>query len=108
MVAAAVTLFKRIAMSILFKSETEQILLDAPPSAERSSAPFDLDIAVRIGKHIEARRVLCGLSEQQLAARLGIHAADVNAYERGARRITCKLLLEAVKQLNATPRFFFQ
>jgi transcriptional regulator with XRE-family HTH domain len=82
--------------------------LDEPPSAERSSAPFDVDITVRIGKHIQAKRVLCGLSEQQLAERLRIHAADVNVYERGARRITCELLLEVAKQLNATPRFFFQ
>jgi transcriptional regulator with XRE-family HTH domain len=54
------------------------------------------------------RRSLCGLSKQQLAARLGIDTADVSAYEQGEKRMSCALLLEAAKQLKATPRFFFQ
>jgi hypothetical protein len=32
----------------------------------------------------------------------------VLAYEQGEKRMSCKLLLETAKQLNATPRFFFQ
>ena len=54
------------------------------------------------------RRSLCGLSKLQLGARLGIDTADVSAYEQGEKRMSCKLLLETTKQLNATPRFFFQ
>jgi transcriptional regulator with XRE-family HTH domain len=54
------------------------------------------------------RRSLCGLSRLQLTARLGIDTADVSAYEQGEKRMSSKLLLEAAKQLNATPRFFFQ
>jgi hypothetical protein len=52
-------------------------------------------------------RLRSGLSKPQLAARLGIDSADVEAYERGEKRMSCKLLLEAAKQLKATPRFFF-
>ena len=44
----------------------------------------------------------------QLAARLGIDAADVSTYEQGEKRMSCKLLLETAKQLNARPRFFLQ
>ena len=54
------------------------------------------------------RRSLCGLSKLQLAARLGIDSADMSAYEQGEKRISSRLLLEAAKQLKATPRFFFQ
>jgi transcriptional regulator with XRE-family HTH domain len=54
------------------------------------------------------RRSHCGLSKLQLGARLGIDTAEVSAYEQGEKRMSCKLLLETAKQLNATPRFFFQ
>ena len=54
------------------------------------------------------RRNLCGLSELQLGARLGIDSADVVAYEQGEKRMSCGLLLEAAKQLKAAPRFFFR
>jgi transcriptional regulator with XRE-family HTH domain len=54
------------------------------------------------------RRTFCGLSQQQLGARLGIDFVDVDAYEQGAKHIRCKLLLETAKQLKTSPRFFFQ
>ena len=76
--------------------------------ATTSSAAFDRDLAVKIGKCIEVRRNFCGLSKPQLGARLGIDAREVEAYEQGEKRISCKLLLETAKQLKATPRFFFQ
>ena len=47
-------------------------------------------------------------SKQQLGARLGINAADVDAYERGDKRISAKLLLAAAKHLKVRPTFFFQ
>lgn len=95
-------------MSVLSESEVEGILLDRRQDGARSSTSFDLDLVAKIGKHIQARRVLCGLSQQQLGSRLGIRADDVNAYEQGARRMSCSLLMETAKQLKATPRFFFQ
>ena len=77
-------------------------------NAATSSLAFDRDLAARIGTRLAMRRSLCGLSKLQLGARLGIDTADVSAYEQGEKRMSCKLLLETTKQLNATPRFFFQ
>jgi DNA-binding XRE family transcriptional regulator len=94
-------------MSVLSQSETEELLADELRGAARPSAEFDLDLAAKIGKHMGVRRILCGLSQQQLGARLGISTADVRAYEQGEKRLSCKLLLETAKQLKATPRFFF-
>ena len=74
----------------------------------RSSPAFDRDLAAKIGTRVAMRRSLCGLSKLQLATRLGIDTADVSAYEQGEKLMSCKLLLETVKQLKATPRFFFQ
>jgi ribosome-binding protein aMBF1 (putative translation factor) len=76
--------------------------------AATSTLAFDRDLAVRIGKCIAVRRNFCGLSNQQLGARLGIDPVEVEAYEQGEKRMSCRLLLETAKQLKATPRFFFQ
>jgi hypothetical protein len=76
--------------------------------AATSSLAFDRDLAVKIGKCIAVRRNFCGLSKQQLGARLGINPVEVEAYEQGEKRMSCRLLLETAKQLKAKPRFFFQ
>jgi ribosome-binding protein aMBF1 (putative translation factor) len=95
-------------MSASSRSETQEALTQELRNAAASSLAFDWDLAAKIGTRVAMRRTLCGLSRLQLAARLGIDTADVAAYEQGKKRMSCKLLLEAAKQLNATPRFFFQ
>ena len=95
-------------MAASSRSENKQTLTQELQDAARSSPAFDPDLAAKIGKCIAVRRSLCGLSKQQLGARLGIDSADVEAYEQGEKRMGCKLLLETAKQLKATPRFFFQ
>jgi ribosome-binding protein aMBF1 (putative translation factor) len=90
------------------RSESKEILTQELRDAASSSPAFDRELAAKIGKCIAVRRSLCGLSKQQLGARLGICSADVEAYEQGEKRMSCKLLFETAKQLKATPRFFFQ
>ena len=95
-------------MSASSRSKTQEALTQELRNAATSSPAFDRDLAAKIGTRVALRRSLCGLSKPQLAARLGIDTADVSAYEQGEKRMSCKLLLETAKQLNATPRFFFQ
>jgi ribosome-binding protein aMBF1 (putative translation factor) len=95
-------------MSASSRSETQETFTRDLQNAAALSSAFDRGLAVKIGARVAMRRSLCGLSKLQLAARLGIDSADVSAYEQGERRMSCKLLLEAAKQLKATPRFFFQ
>jgi transcriptional regulator with XRE-family HTH domain len=62
-------------------------------------------LAVKIGKSIAVRRNFCGLSKQQLAARLGIDPGEVEAYEQGKKRMSCSLLLETgLLPVSWTPR----
>lgn len=95
-------------MSASSRSETPEALTQELRNAATSSPAFDRDLAAKIGTRVAMRRSLCGLSKLQLGARLGIDTADVSAYEEGEKRMSCKLLLETAKQLNATPRFFFR
>jgi ribosome-binding protein aMBF1 (putative translation factor) len=96
-------------MSAPSRSENGAVLAPELPDTFASSSPaFDGELAAKVGKHIAVRRSLCGLSKQQLAARLGVDPMEVEAYEQGESRMSCKLLLETAKQLKAAPRFFFQ
>lgn len=95
-------------MSASSRSKTQEALTRELRNAATSSPAFDRDLAAKIGTRVAMRRSLCRLSKLQLGARLGIDTADVSAYEQGEKRMSCKLLLETAKQLNATPRFFFQ
>ena len=95
-------------MSASSRSETQETFTQKLQNTAALSSAFDRGLAVKIGARVAMRRSLCGLSKLQLAARLGIDSADVAAYEQGEKRMSCKLLLEAAKQLKATPRFFFQ
>ena len=95
-------------MSASSRSKTQETLTQELRNAVTSSPAFDRDLAAMIGTRVAMRRSLCGFSKSQLAARLGIDTADVSAYEQGEKRMSCKLLLETAKQLNATPRFFFR
>ena len=77
---------------------------------EESKPPreYDRSVAKSVGRCIMLRRTLCGLSRSQMGAKLGIDASDVEAYEHGTKRISAKLLLEAVGILRVRPVFFFQ
>ena len=95
-------------MSASFRSKTQEAPTQELRNAATSSPACDRDLAAKIGARVAVRRSLCRLSQLQFGARLGIDTADVLAYEQGEKRMSCKLLLETAKQLNATPRFFFQ
>lgn len=95
-------------MSAVPQSENEEMLTDELREAAPPSDTFDRNLAAKVGKYIAARRILCALSQQQLGTRLGISAADMRAYEQGATRMNCKLLLATANQLNVQPRYFFQ
>ena len=95
-------------MSASSRSETQEALTQELRNAATSSLALDRDLATKVGTCVAMRRSLCGLSRLQLAARLGIDTADVSAYEQGEKHMSCKLLLETAKQLDATPRFFFR
>ena len=95
-------------MSGLSRSACIELLFDELAEGSRPLPMFDPRVAAKIGRSIAARRSLCGLSKQQLAARLGIDSTEVDAFEQGVKRISCKLLVETAKQLRAHPRFFFQ
>ena len=61
-----------------------------------------------IGKRIKLQRLACGLSQTDVAKRLGITFQQIQKYERGVNRVGGGRLQEVANLLGVTPAFFFE
>jgi transcriptional regulator with XRE-family HTH domain len=60
-----------------------------------------------IGERIRRRRVELGLTQDQLAYRLGLSYQQIQKYERGANRISASRLYTLARWLDVAPGYFF-
>jgi transcriptional regulator with XRE-family HTH domain len=63
---------------------------------------------VHIGKRIKMQRLARGLSQTDVASRLGITFQQIQKYERGVNRVGAGRLQEMANLLSVTPAFFFE
>jgi transcriptional regulator with XRE-family HTH domain len=63
-------------------------------------------IDVAIGERIRQRRLELGLTQKKLAALLGLTAAQVQGFERGADRVAAAVLFEIARILEAPLQTF--
>jgi len=63
---------------------------------------------VYIGKRIKMQRLARGLSQTDVAKRLGITFQQIQKYERGVNRVGAGRLQEMANLLGVTPAFFFE
>lgn len=61
-----------------------------------------------VGNRIRERRVMLGLSQQNLAKMIGITYQQAHKYERGVNRISAGRLYEIATVLNVPIAWFFQ
>lgn len=80
-------------------SETEQRLEDAPLTAA--------EIDARVGDRIRRRRILMGLTQDQLGEALGISYQQIQKYETGANRVSVGRLYLISQKLGVNPGWFF-
>jgi DNA-binding XRE family transcriptional regulator len=70
-------------------------MADAPTKAERRAFPVRLRanaVDRHVGAKVRERRVMLGLTQQQMAELLGVSYQQTHKYERGINRITAGLL----------------
>ena len=72
-------------------------------SDDRSPNPID----VHVGERVRRRRRALGVSQEQLADKLGLTFQQVQKYERGANRISCSKLYQIASALQAHIAYFF-
>lgn len=65
-------------------------------------------VDVKVGANIRKRRKEMGLSQQQLAASIGLTFQQVQKYERGSNRVSASMLFEIARTLKMPPAYFFE
>jgi len=65
-------------------------------------------VDVHVGKRIRHRRWLVGMTQQQLAERVGIKFQQIQKYETGANRVSASRLWDIADVLSVEVSFFFE
>ena len=65
-------------------------------------------VDVHVGKRIRHRRWLVGMTQQQLAERVGIKFQQIQKYETGANRVSASRLWDIADALDVPVTFFFE
>lgn len=65
-------------------------------------------VDVHVGKRIRHRRWLVGMTQQNLAERVGIKFQQIQKYETGANRVSASRLWDIADALDVQISFFFE
>jgi len=65
-------------------------------------------VDVHVGKRVRHRRWLVGMSQQQLAEKVGIKFQQIQKYETGANRISASRLWDISEAMDVPVNFFFE
>ncbi|PIL18432.1 Cro/Cl family transcriptional regulator [Puniceibacterium antarcticum] len=65
-------------------------------------------VDVHVGKRVRHRRWLVGMTQQQLAERVGIKFQQIQKYETGANRVSASRLWDIADALEVPVSFFFE
>jgi transcriptional regulator with XRE-family HTH domain len=74
-----------------------------PPPGKRGRS----DVDVRVGRRLREARLLAGISQSQLGARIGVTFQAVQKYESGENRLSASRLLAVAEFLHQPLSFFF-
>jgi transcriptional regulator with XRE-family HTH domain len=76
----------------------------AKPKRGRSTAAVD----DHVGSRIRERRIMLGLTQQQLAEMIGVTYQQAHKYERGINRVSAGRLFEIARALSAPITYFYE
>ncbi len=65
-------------------------------------------VDVHVGKRIRHRRWLVGMTQQQLAEKVGIKFQQIQKYETGMNRVSASRLWDIAHALDVPVTFFFE
>jgi transcriptional regulator with XRE-family HTH domain len=76
-------------------------------AASRRSAGRTQDIDRHVGARVRERRIMLGLTQQQLADLIGVTYQQAHKYERGINRVSAGRLYEIAQVLSVPIGYFF-
>ncbi len=65
-------------------------------------------VDAHVGKRIRHRRWMIGVTQQQLAEKVGIKFQQIQKYETGMNRVSASRLWDIAESLGVTIAFFFE
>jgi transcriptional regulator with XRE-family HTH domain len=96
--------------TIRFGSSGEGAVSGRAPShtaSSRRSTSRSQDIDRFVGARIRERRIMLGLTQQQLADLIGVTYQQAHKYERGINRVSAGRLFEVSQVLSVPVSYFF-
>ena len=84
-----------------------QTALASPPRERTGPANRANEIDRHVGARIRERRIMMGLSQQQMADMIGVTYQQAHKYERGINRISAGRLYEITQVLAVPISYFF-
>ena len=64
-------------------------------------------IDAHVGKRLRLRRLLAGINQAELAARMGVTLQQIHRYECGANRVSASRLFDLARLLDVPIAYFF-
>lgn len=77
-------------------------------AVSRRSAGRTQDIDRHVGARVRERRIMLGLTQQQLADLIGVTYQQAHKYERGINRVSAGRLYEIAQVLSVPVGYFFE
>jgi len=65
-------------------------------------------VDVHLGKRIRLRRMMLGLSQEELGNTVGLTFQQIQKYEYGINRVSTSRLWDIARVLNCSPSYFFE
>lgn len=65
-------------------------------------------VDVHVGKRVRHRRWMVGMTQQQLAGKVGIKFQQIQKYETGMNRVSASRLWDIAEALDVQVSFFFE
>ncbi len=76
-------------------------------AVSRRSTERTQDVERRVGARVRERRIMLGLTQQQLADLIGVTYQQAHKYERGINRVSAGRLYEIARVLSVPVGYFF-
>ena len=91
----------------LEREETAELGATGPGAPSRRSSGRTQDIDRHVGARVRERRIMLGLTQQQLADLIGVTYQQAHKYERGINRVSAGRLYEIAQVLSVGVGYFF-
>lgn len=93
---------------MLFENTTSTCPMKQTKPRKRMDARRSTDVDVHVGQRLRMRRTVLGISQEQLAANLGLTFQQVQKYENGSNRVSVSRLFQLGKILDVPISWFFE